>query len=94
MIFKLKNVNFTILNSRSTQTINDINVDKIIVSTKISLCIKGFKYFICYKDDDEKVNPLCIMFSKMIGYVKSFDETKSISFLIKTNEFFKKYNEN
>ena len=93
MILKLKNVNFTILNSRSTQTINDTNVDKIIVSTKVSLCIKGFKYFICYKDDDEKVNPLC-MFSKMIGYVKSFDETKSISFLIKSNELFKKYNEN
>ena len=48
-----------------------------MISNKFSLCKKGFKYFIGYKDH-EKVDPLCIMFPEMSGYPKCFDETKYI----------------
>ena len=48
-----------------------------MISNKFSLCKKGFKYFIGYKDH-EKVDPLCIMFQEMSGYPKCFDETKYI----------------
>ena len=49
--------------------INEVDNDKIIISYKVSAGEKGFKYFIGYKDD-EKVRPLCIMLSKLSGYVK------------------------
>ena len=52
------------------------------------MCKKNFRYLICYKVDDEKVNPLCIMLSKMSGYAKGFDETKSMTFF-KNYELFK-----
>ena len=52
---------------------------KIIVSNKFSFVKNGFKYFISYHDN-EKFKPLCIMFPKMNGYAKSFDETKFVFF--------------
>ena len=55
--------------------VNNLGVNKVIISKRVSFCKKGFKYFIGYKDD-KKVKPLCIMFPKMSGYVKCFDETK------------------
>ena len=55
----------------------------------MSFSKKGFKYFIEYKDD-EKVRPLHIMFPKMSGYAKSFDEAKCMCFLIKDDGFFLK----
>ena len=31
-------------------SIKNININKIVVSNKVSFGKKGFKYFICYKD--------------------------------------------
>ena len=67
--------------SRYAIKVNNLGVDKVIISKRVSFCKKGFKYFIGCKDfigykDDKKVKPLCIMFPKMSGYVKRFDETK------------------
>ena len=59
--------------------INNINIDEILVSNKISSGKKYFKYFIGYKDED-KIKPLCIRLSKICGYAKNFDETRYISF--------------
>ena len=47
---------------------------------------------ICYKDA-KKNKQLCIFFPKMSAYSKDFDETKSISFVIKDDELLEKYNE-
>ena len=71
--------------------INIADIDKIILSKKVSFRKKGFKYFIVY-NDDEKVKPICIMLPKITRYVQSFDESKYISFLIKDNELIEKYN--
>ena len=34
---------------------------------------KNYKYFIGYKDDDYKIEPLCIMLPKMSVNVKIYD---------------------
>ena len=45
--------------------INIVNVDKILISNKISFGKKDFKYFIGQKDDN-KDKSLCKMLPKMI----------------------------
>ena len=60
----------------------DVNIDRIVVSNKVLFGKKSFKYFIGYKDDREKVEPLCIILPKMSAYRKCF----YMSFLIKDNE--------
>ena len=53
-----------------------------MIYNKVCFGKKGFNFFISYKED-EKVTLLCIMFSKMRGYLKSFGEMKYMSLLIK-----------
>ena len=67
--------------------INEVNICEIDVSKKV-LYGKGFNYFIGFKGDD-KVRSSCIMLLKMIGYVKCFDETKCMLFLIEDEELLK-----
>ena len=62
--------------------------NKIVVSNKVSVGKKGFKYFIGYKDT-KNIRPLCTFLSKMSAYRKDFDETKYISLLIKDDELLK-----
>ena len=65
--------------------LNDLNVNKILVSKKVSYGTKdSLKYFIGYNDDDV-IRPLSI------GYVKHFDSNKTMSFKISDNELLKKY---
>ena len=54
-------------------SIKNIDINKTIVSNKVSFGKKGFKYFIgC------KIRPLFIFLLKMNAYRKDFDETKYI----------------
>ena len=69
-----------------------IDINKIVVSNKVLLGKKGFKYFIGYKDAS-KMKPLFIFLPKMSAYRKDFDITKYTSFLIKDDELLEKYNE-
>ena len=59
-------------------SIKNIALNKIVVSNKVFLCIKGFKYFIGYQD--AKLRPLSIFLPKMSAYRKDFHETKCIFF--------------
>ena len=61
------------------------------MSNKVSFGQKGYQYFIGYKYDDYKINPLCIMLSKIYGQVKRFDENKYISFFIEDDKLLKNY---
>ena len=72
--------------------IKNIDIDKIVVTNKVSFGKKAFKYFISYKDG-KKIKPLCIFLPKRSAYRKDFDETKYMSFLIKDEELLEKYNE-
>ena len=73
-------------------SIKNVDINKTVVSNKVSFGKKGFKYFIGYKDA-KKVKPLCRFLPKMSAYRIDFDETEYISFLIKDDELLEKYNE-
>ena len=53
--------------------IKDVDVDKVLLSNKISFGEKNYKHFICYLYNDDKVKPLNIMLPKTNAYVKSCD---------------------
>ena len=70
---------------------NDIDVNKILVSKKESYGTKNsLKYFIGYSDGDF-IRPLCIILPQMIGSVKHFDSKKTMSFKVSDNKLLKKY---
>ena len=72
--------------------IDDIDINKILVSKKESYGTKNsLKYFIGYNNDDV-IRPLCIKLPQIIGYVKHFDSNKTMSFKASDNKLLKKYN--
>ena len=80
MIKKFKKSNF--YKNKKLFKIDDINIDKILFSIKEPYGTnKSIKYFFGYNDDDV-IRPLCIKLPQMIGYVKSFDSNKTISFKV------------
>ena len=70
---------------RRPVSMKNIDITKIVVSNKVSLGKKGFKYFIGYKGA-KKIRTLCIFLPKMSACRKDFDENKYLSFLIKDDE--------
>ena len=71
---------------------NDIDVNKILVSKKESYGTKNsLKYLIGYNDGDV-IKPLSIILPQIIGYVKHFDSNKTMSFKVSGNKLLKKYN--
>ena len=84
--------------------INDIDVNKILVSKKEKYGkYNSFKYFIGYNDNDV-IKPLYLGLSQMTGYINKFDENKNknknkitISLKVKDKKLlknFKKYEKN
>ena len=70
-----------------------VNVDQIVVSDKFKHNSNGFKYFIGYLESGI-VKPLCIISPQISGYIKYFENgSKNMSFLIKDNEVWDKYDE-
>ena len=73
--------------------LKDVDIEKVIVSNKISLGEKNCKYFIGYLFDNHKVKPLHIMLLKTSTYVKSYDgQNKWMYFLIDDDDLLEKYN--
>ena len=69
-----------------------VKVDQIVASGKFKHNNKGFKYFIGYWEG-KIVKPLCIILPQMSGYIKYFENGgKNMSFLIKDDEVWDKYN--
>ena len=62
VIFKLKKINFTAKKSYFSQ---DVDIENVLVSSKISAGEKSYKYFIGYLYDNNKMKPLHIMLPKM-----------------------------
>ena len=70
-----------------------VDVDQIVVSDKFKHNNECFKHFIGYLEG-EIVKPLCIILPQMSGYVKYFESrNKNMSFLIKDDEVWDKYDE-
>ena len=73
--------------------LKDVDIEKVLVSNKISFGEKNYNYFIDYLYNDDKVNPLHIMLLKTSTYVKRYDgQTKCIYFLIEDDELLEQYN--
>ena len=70
-----RKTNFTDLKIPISTKNRDIN--KIVVSNKVSFSKKGFKYFIGYKDA-KKFRPSCTFLPKLSAYRKDFDEIKCL----------------
>ena len=70
--WKEKNQNSDFYINKKVTRINDIDVNKILVSKEEPYGTKNsFKYFTGYNDNDV-IRPLCIKFPQMIGYVRKF----------------------
>ena len=62
--------------------IDTININKIVISSKVSGGKKDFKYFISYKDA-KNIRPLTMFLPKTSAYRGDFDEAKYMSFSVK-----------
>ena len=73
--------------------INDIDVNKILVSKKEQYGkYNSSKYFIGYNDNGI-IRPLYLFIPQTTGYINKFDKNKvTMSFIIKDIQLFKKYN--
>ena len=79
--------------NKSHVLLRDVDIEKVLVSNKISLGEKNYKYFIGYLYNDNKVQPLQIMLPKTSAYVKRYDgQTKWMYFLIEDDGLLEKYN--
>ena len=71
--------------------IDDIDINKILVSKEEPYGTKNsFKYFIGYNDNDV-IRPLYVKLPQMDGYVKKRDFNVTISFKIRNKQLLKKY---
>ena len=78
---------------KSPVPLRDLDIEKVLVSNKISLREKNYNYFIGYLYDDNRVNPLYIMLPKTSTYVKSYDgQGKWMYFFIDDDDLLEKYN--
>ena len=96
-----KNINFNdkkirkshFYKNKKLNRIDDIDVNKILVSKKEPYGTKNsLKYFIGYNDDDDIIRPLCIRLLKITGYTRKFDENATMSFEVNDKQFLKNYN--
>ena len=90
--FKDKKINKKdFCNNKKQFKIKDIDINKILVSEPESYENKNAKkYIIGYTDD--VIRPIRIFLPQIIGYVKCFDDNKTMSFLSdETKEFLKEY---
>ena len=86
-----KNINFDDKKNRKSEfyqnkkvtRIDDIDINKILVSKKEPYCTKNaLKYFIRYNHNDI-IQPLCLTLPQMIGYAKKINENATMTFRVK-----------
>ena len=78
--------------NKKVTSIEDIDVNKILVSEKEPYGTKNsIKYFIVYNENDV-VRPLCVRLPQMTGYARKFDENATTSFRANNKQRLKNYN--
>ena len=86
---KIRKRNF--YKNKEIYSIDDIDVNNILVSKKESYGTKkSLKYLIGYNDNDI-IRPLCVKLPQMTGYARKFDENATMSFIVKNKQLLKKY---
>ena len=95
-----KNINFDdkkikksdFYKNKKVNRIDDIDVNKILVSIKEPYDTKNsFKYFIGYNDNDV-IKPICVKLPQITGYARKFDENATMSFRVNNKQLLKNYN--
>ena len=72
--------------NKKVTSIDDINVNKILVSKKEPYGAKNsFKYFIGYNDNDG-IRPLCVRLPQMTDYARKFDNNVTMSFRVNNEQ--------
>ena len=80
---KIKKTN--LYKNKKVDKIDDIDVNKILVSKEEPYGTKNsFKYFIEHNDNNI-IRPLCIKLPQMTGYVRKFEGNTIMSFKINNN---------
>ena len=79
--------------NKKVTKIDDIDVNKILVSKEEPYGTKNSpKYFTGYSDKDF-IRPLCVKLPQTTGYVKKVHDNVTMSFKISDKHLFKKYNQ-
>ena len=95
-----KNINFVdkkikkseFYKNKKVNSMDDINVNKILVLKKEPYGTKNsLIYFIGYSDNDV-MRPLCVSLPKMTGCARKFDENATMSFRDNNKQLLKDYN--
>ena len=69
----------------------DVDIEKVLISNKISFVEKIYKYFVGYLYNDRIVKSLHIMLPRTSAYVKSYDgQTKWMYFLSEDDDLLEK----
>ena len=94
---KIKKSDFYNNKNKKIFNIDDIDVNKILVSKKEQYGkYNSFKYFIGYNDNDV-IRPLCLKLSQMTGYINEFEEDRNknkitMSLKVKDKQLLKNHN--
>ena len=89
---KKKNQKSDFYKNKKAFQIDDVDVNKILVSKKEPYGTKNaLKYFIGYNDNDV-IRPLCLRLLQMTGYAKKINENVTMSFRVNQNQLVKNYN--
>ena len=69
--------------SKQAIDLDSVDTDKMVVSDKFRHSEEGYRYFIGYQED-EIIEPLCIILPQMNGYIQYFENGgKNMSLSIK-----------
>ena len=90
--WRQKNKKSDFYKNKKITKIDDIDVNKILVSKKEPYGTKNsYKYFIGYNDNDV-IRPLCVRLPQMTGYARKLDENATMSFMTNDKQLLKNYN--
>ena len=78
--------------SKKLFKIEDIDVNKILVSKKEPYGSKDSQKYLIGYNDDYVITPLCTKLHQMIGYVKYFNNNdKKMTFMVNDNKLLRKH---
>ena len=81
----------TFYKNKTINNIENLDVNNTLISKKESYGNKSsFKYFIGYNDNDI-IRTLCIRLPQMTGYARKFDESATMSLIVKDKQLLKNY---
>ena len=79
--------------SKQAISLDSVNLDKIVVSSKWKINETTYKYLCGYLNNDV-IQPLCVILPRMNGYIKYLDNGgKNITFVMDNEKVYDKYNE-